>query len=216
MSYSLNEIEALAKRAARGAGLSWGLSEESAKACRWLASHDLPGVALLADVLTRNDKVPYSHVAPVSLDGIWQAPSGTLCPLASGAALNDCADRLLPGQGIEMSNLTSPLLMVPFAAWAALHIGAPVTVSWLDSQIVTDGYKIWIDDPKSEIEVSAAVALTCCRATHMDDRATAPAQRGSVDQPAWARLGVFAHRTYAPATPQSRRFGAGAGATDND
>ena len=31
MSHSLNEIEAMAKRAGRGAGLSWGLAEEAAK-----------------------------------------------------------------------------------------------------------------------------------------------------------------------------------------
>ena len=38
MSYSLNEYEALALRAARGAGLSWGLAEEAGKAVKILSS----------------------------------------------------------------------------------------------------------------------------------------------------------------------------------
>jgi hypothetical protein len=35
MMRSLNEIEAMAKRAVRGAGLAWGLAEEAGKALRW-------------------------------------------------------------------------------------------------------------------------------------------------------------------------------------
>ncbi|NND22495.1 MAG: DUF3726 domain-containing protein, partial [Silicimonas sp.] len=41
MSYSLNEVEATAKKAARGAGYPWGLAEEAAKATRWLCAHDI-------------------------------------------------------------------------------------------------------------------------------------------------------------------------------
>ena len=34
MTWSLNEIESLAKKAARGAGLDWGLAEEAGKTTR--------------------------------------------------------------------------------------------------------------------------------------------------------------------------------------
>ena len=34
MSFSLNEIEAMGRRAARGAGLHWGIAEEAGKAVR--------------------------------------------------------------------------------------------------------------------------------------------------------------------------------------
>ena len=43
MTFSLNEIEAIGKRAARGAGLPWGLAEEAGKAARWLTARGLPG-----------------------------------------------------------------------------------------------------------------------------------------------------------------------------
>ena len=216
MSHSLNEIEALSKRAARGAGLSWGMSEEAAKATRWLASHGLSGAGMLADVLTQNDGAPHKDLAPMSLSGVWKARSGRLSPLISGAALNDCSGRLAADQSIEMHNVSHPLLVVPFAAWAAIHIKAPVAVSWLDSRFKTDGFGLWIDGPIDQIETTQPVELTCTRATHRDDPIALPGQRGNVSELSWARLNAFAHRTYTPATEESRNLGAGAGASDND
>ncbi len=51
MSYSLNEYEALALRAARGAGLSWGLAEEAGKAVRILSSLGLESAQILLEAL---------------------------------------------------------------------------------------------------------------------------------------------------------------------
>lgn len=216
MSYSLNEIEALSKRASRGAGLSWGIAEEAARTVRWLASHQLPGVPLLADLLDHMDQAPRQSFAPVSFEGVWSAASGTLCPLASGAGLNDCADRLSTGQPTEMASVSHPLLVVPFAGWAAIHIAAPVAVSWLGVRITTDGYGIWVHDPNKEHDVTRTVDLTCSPVHNTDETLSMPCLRGKVPQSAWARLGSLAHRTYAPATEQSRVLGAGAGVTDND
>ncbi len=216
MTYSLNEIEAQAKRAGRGAGLSWGMAEEAARAARWLAAHDLAGPALLADVLTQNDGVDHAQVAPASLDGVWRSASGAMCPLAGGAAFNDCADRLPTGQVIEMGDVSFPLLVVPFAAWAALHIKAPVSVAWQDVRIETDGRGLWVSDPQSQINAAKVAIVTCKQAKARDDEPKHPGLRGEVNRDVWARLGIFAQRTYAPATEASRLLGAGAGVSDND
>jgi hypothetical protein len=216
VTHSLNEIEALARRATRGAGVSWGMAEEAAKATRWLASHGLPGVATLADVLTQNDGVAHETIAPASLSAVWAAPSGRLCPLAAGAALNDCADQLLPGEIMEMVHVSHPLLVVPFAAWASIHIATPVTVSWMNVRIETDGYRILIDDQNSQIDVAKTACLSCERSERLNSRATEPGFRGTVTKFDGTRLGAFAHRTYAPATKASRDLGAGAGVSDND
>lgn len=216
MSHSLNEIEALAKRAGRGSGMSWGIAEEAARAVRWLASHELPSVSVLADVLELNDQASRQTLVPMSLDGAWVASSERLCPLASGATLNDCADWLLTRDQIEMTGVSHPLLVVPFAAWAAIHIGAPVEASWLNVRIITDGYGVWINDPENQIATASATALICKRADQGEVQFKQPKSRGEVSQAAWARLGSLAHRTYAPATEASRILGAGAGVSDND
>lgn len=216
MSHSLNEIEAMAKKAARGAGYTWGMAEEAAKACRWLESHQLPGAQLLADVLTRNDQVPHNSIAPVALCGVWTAPSGTLCPIVSGAALNDSADKLASGESVEMANLSAPLLIVPFAAWAAIHLRTQVAVSWADVWIETDGFALSVDGPEGQTRMTANVALARIQVTTAQRALTNPGLRGDVSAPVWERLSALAHRTYAPATPESRELGAGAGVTDND
>ncbi len=216
MSHSLNEIASRAKYAARGAGLSWGMAEEAARATRWLASHDLAGPALLSELLHQNDGVPHTQVAPVSLDGEWQARSGTLCPIAAGAALNDCADQLADGQPVTMTDVAYPLLILPFAAWASIHLKQPVRVSWQNVQIDTDGDGIWLSDPASQLNVAQVAALRCERGPQREDAPKRPGQRGTVLPDTWARLDAFAQRTYAPATEASRLLGAGAGLSDND
>lgn len=216
MSHSLNEIAAHAKRAARGAGLSWGMAEEAGRAARWLASYDLAGPALLSDVLTQNDGLPQVQVAPVSLEGDWQAPSGDLCPLAAGTALNDCADRLADGTAIVMHNVSCPLLVLPFAAWAALHLSAPVRLAWSDLRIDTDGEALWLDNSEAQITARHAAVLTCQLAPARTDAALRPKGRGTIDPETWTQLDAFAQRTFAPATKASRLLGAGAGLSDND
>ncbi|MEP5731372.1 MAG: DUF3726 domain-containing protein [Sulfitobacter sp.] len=215
MSHSLNEIEALSKRAARGAGYSWGMAEEAARASRWLASHDLAGPAHLLEVLEQNDGVSHQLLAPVALTGVWCAASGTLCPLAAGVTLNDCADQLGQSLQIEMSNVSYPLLVVPFAAWAAVHINQPVCVMWQDLKIVTDGNSIRLSDPQSQINIVKAAVLTCCAfAGNREGAARHPGNRAGVKPETVAGLSAFAQRTYAPATDASRRLGAGL--SDND
>jgi len=202
--------------------------EKTGKAIRWLEAHELSGVEMLASLLAQNDRIAHGAVAPQflegtrALDGTWAASSGRLCPLIAGAALNDCADRLTAGRNIEMSNVSHPLLAVPFAAWAAIHLGAPVTVAWRRIRVETDGYGLWVDDPKAQIEaatpaaMSFALAAPVAPAAPRNDPAIAPGQCGHVCLAAWGHLNTFAHRTYAPASETSRLLGAGAGTSDND
>ncbi len=216
MSHSLNEIAAHAKRAARGAGLSWGMAEEAARATRWLASHGLNGPALLCEVLAKNDGVPHVQVAPVSLDGDWHARACELCPLVLGTTLNDCADRLAQGDAINARHVSHPLLVIPFAAWAAIHLSQPVRVSFAGLRIDTDGDGIWVDDPQGDLNTPKAETVTFSRTDKRADPAQRPGFRGTVTSEIWARLDTFAQRTFAPATEASRLLGAGAGLSDND
>lgn len=216
MSHSLNEIAAHIKRAARGAGLSWGMAEEAARAVRWLASHDLAGPALLGDILALNDGRPHVQAAPVSLANEWRAPKGDLCPLAVGTTLNDCADQLAKGPPIKAGNVSFPLLVLPFAAWAAVHLKHPVQLIYGNVRIETDGDAIWIDDPHCEINISRTKSITCQRAKRRTDVAKRPALRGTVTPEVWTRLDAFAQRTLAPATDASRQLGAGTGTPETD
>jgi hypothetical protein len=215
---SLNEVEAMGKRAARGAGLPWGLAEEAGKAARWLTEHGYPGAEQLADILTRNDKRDYADLAPQDVDGIWQAPCGRLCPLITGAALCDCAAEIADGRVIELGETAQPLLLVPYVAGAAKLTGAAITIAWDDVAVtlVSDGECIE-GDHRSLAARSTARVL--CRLADSVDELSAPASLANepaVPAATWNQLATFAQRTFAPATEASRLAGAGAGLSDNN
>ena len=211
MTFSLNEIEAMAKKAARGAGYAWGLAEEAGKAVRWLESHGLPGAAALVGHLN----IGNIDGPPTSLQGDWSSATGVLCPLTSGAALNDCADWLADRHVQRMTDVDHPLLILPFTAWAALHIKAPIHVAWDGMRATTDGYRLRYEALNGNPNPSRAAVVNCKMDTAGSDL-RAPALRGAISRDVWQALGEFAHRTYAPASEESRLLGAGAGVSDND
>lgn len=216
MAFSQNEIEAMGKRAARGAGLSWGLAEEAGKAARWLSSRGLPGPEELAEVLTRNDGKPYDELAPVSLDGVWCASSGRLCPLVTGAALCDRAGKIAAGVEIKLGPTAQPLLLAPFAAAAAKVTNTAIELSWGDTVIVftPDGYAI--EGNGATLTARSADGVICRRSSDVVVESIDRAPGRTVDAETWSRLAAFAQRTFAPATEASRLAGAGAGLTDSD
>lgn len=211
MTYSLNEIEAHAKKAARGGGYDWGVAEEAGKAVRWLASHGLPG----AEALTAHLEQHAHDGPPQTLDGDWSSATGALCPLTAGVTLNDCAELPTTSHGQRMKNITHPLLVVPFAAWAALHIKAPLTVVWDSVRATTNGFDLLVEGAEDDLSTPQTDVLECFAAKGSHTLA-APALRGNISPDVWAKLNTFAQRTYAPATEASRLLGAGAGVSDND
>ena len=214
----------MGKRAARGAGLSFGMAEEAGKAARWLTARGLPGVALLADLLARHDKQDYADLAPAHVGGVWQAPGGRLCPLIAGAALCDRAAEIASGRVVELGKISQPLLLAPFAAGVVKLEGGAVALTWDDVTMILTPAGHAIEGNRDRLTAKAAEAAAC---RHVDEPAVAIGEPAApVDglaapvngpaAPAWSRLEAFAQRTLAPATEASRLSGAGAGLSDNN
>ncbi len=209
MSLSLNEIEAVAKRAARGAGYQWGIAEEAAKATRWLCAQGLDGVMELSSLLKRGFANGGEAHVPTQFRGDWAGDSD-LCPLLTGASLSDCAHLLHSGP-IRIRHLVSPMILLPFAAQVARVQSQIATIQSGDFSAATDGVRLVMKDVCPPVADSIEVAL---RGT-----LTAPCAlrtRATPDSKGWEIINSFAHRTYAPATEESRLLGAGAGLSDND
>ncbi|MDC0658091.1 DUF3726 domain-containing protein [Leisingera sp. SS27] len=209
MSYALNEVEATAKRAARGAGYNWGLAEEAAKATRWLCAQGLDGTAVLAGLLEAGYAADLSAHVPQSLQGEWQA-GAPLCPLATGAAVSDCAAGLKQAP-LELGSVSQPAMVLPFAALAARQTGTCITVEGKGFQAVTDGFQLQCEGTLPD----AADRLTI-RAAGNIAQPNPSCTRAEPEESVWATLNRYAHKTYAPATEESRLLGAGAGLSDND
>lgn len=214
MSFALNEVEAMARKASRGAGYSWGMAEEASKATRWLCAQGFDGCAALAQLLAISDGVAKTDMAPATPDGVWRAPSGPLCPLMAGVALSDFA--YLLGQGeIRMQDVICPNLLLPFVAAAARQQGTTLTLDLDGVQFVTDGDELCRTRNDDAPGAGRAVGVRVHRGGSLQGALTHHS-RATPDPAIWDRLNRLAGRTYAPSTEESRLLGAGAGLSDND
>ena len=212
MNWSLNELEAMCRKAARGAGYSWGLAEEAGKATRWLAAAGLPGPACLLHLLKAVDGRDFAGFTPDITDATCTASLGFLCPLLTGAALCDGAFGPPPSQVLRLMNLSSPLLLLPFVLttfetaqlrWTRVQLS-------VDQGVVSrDGAVLDLACPQADVAILEPYATVGGRPLAVQTRAILAADTCT-------RLEAFAHRTFAPATKASRLAGAGAGLLDND
>jgi len=195
---SFNELDAMAKKAARGIGCPWGMAEEAGKAARWLCARGEDGGRLLAGHLTAAETCCCSD---------WDRAQR--CPLRVGALLGDSLDVLAGDESLTFDEVGHPLLV---AAFVVREEGC-VVIAWEDATVVVSHEAMKAGG--AALHADTGVNLRCT-AQH-DALPVEPwLSRAEVDETAWATLMTLAHRTYAPATDESRAKGAGANLDDND
>lgn len=209
MIVSLNEIEGTVLKAARGAGYSWGLAEEAAAAARWLALWDLPWLANVTAVLSREAAAERN-------------PDAATNPLLVGAA---CTDR--PALH-DRDALVLPLIRAPLWLVGVLGNGlAPTPVrlafAWTATRITIE--RGIVVSASGTLDAATAEPLRISMLAVPDEElAEWPASKASLPRPggrhvddvAWSPLAALEANTYVPASMQSRVAGAGAGLSDND
>lgn len=211
MNVSLNEVEALAKKAARGVGYSWGLADEAGRATRWLCAHRFDGTASLLGLLNTIDHSGIAQCTPNKEGNDWRSASGKTCPLHMGAAL---LDRIhdFECQGTQtVYAIERPIFLLPFAEEAAIELGTAVRLSLGDQHVMVDKNTVSRTPliPDFSMKVEVALASAELRSQPLNTRATP-------NEHCWAELNKLASRTYAPSTEQSRKLGANSGTSDND
>lgn len=216
MSWSLGEIEALARKAAKGAGYSWGMAEEAGKSVRFLCAAGLPGAEALAGLLTLNDTRDYQDFRPDCTLATWQAASDTLCPIVTGTALCDRAQPLAQGTQVTLGSTAYPLLLLPSIASASDMTETPLSLQWAGLRMTRANRETWIEQKDDAALVQDVAQVMILQDAQQHGERVRRAYRGDIAQDVAEVLGAFAHRTYAPDTPESRLSGAGAGLTDND
>lgn len=209
MNLSLNEVEALVKKACRGSGLNWGASAEVARTMRWLVGHQPDALTDLTQLLRNNDQVSTAAVSPGNLLSPWLAASGHLSPLMAGLSLCDVADQL-SDEPLYMEQVDSPRLLIGFLGRAASARALTLALVTEKATATTDGIGLaaagdWATAQRVQVRVVAPQPLPAAQTS-----------RVTIDRPTFEALLAFGERTYAPATEQSRLSGAGAGLSDND
>jgi hypothetical protein len=210
MIVSLNEVETTILKAARGAGMSWGLAEEAAQAARWLAARRLAFEPLFVQLFEAE-----AWRTDLDFDGRCLRPRAVgswLCPIRAGAFLSDLGDRL----AIRVERLLCPMLLVPFAA----RFEQRVELAWEGATLHFDGGGGVSSSTQAEgldaLQVAEA-ALRSADGRTEEGRPIASRQGGvAIDMAAWSKLQNFEARVYVPASLESRQSGAGAALDDND
>ncbi len=217
---SCNEAMSLCLKAARGAGMDWGMAEEAGFAAAWLVSLGIDGPTYLRAHLERAEGKDWNDLCPVVTPTTWRsAKDQTVCPIILGATLCDYAglpEGLQPNACIALGCVSAPILLIPFLAELALERNLTITLAWADGSICIE------DDMASfgtasellstlqlDLKVSAKPAQQPFKT---DARPTANAHTTAATI---AALNNFAMRTTVPASDASRAR-AGSTLSDND
>jgi hypothetical protein len=191
---SLNEVETLAAKAARGAGLPWGAAEDTGRSAAWLARHLGAWAEKLLALL--ENPLPASQ-SPLLLAG----------PLADGA--------LATAERVAAPIWVAPLFLLGPGRCSAVALrlsAAEIRCNPGENPSASRHEAALISLPPGEVSVHRSSA----RLAPLAHALPARFRRSAVGLPALARLEALAALTCVPASDESRRRGAGAGLLDDE
>ncbi len=204
---SCSEVGALCLKAARGAGLSWGLAEEAGYAARWLYERGLDGPGALLDVL---DKADTCGAAALSEGSIRPKAHSALSPITVGTALSDFAG-LRPGP-VCAKPVLRPLLVLPFLHQMAFATQEARLLKWAQGSVAVDpNGGVWGE--AALLEKADVTEVVVSVAQDVPDPVASVAGPAPLRPEILRRLDEYAMRTTVPATAASR---SDAGSTNGD
>ena len=207
VNLSLNEAQALAKKAAKGAGINWGAAHETGRAVRWLLEQGIDPFPGLLATLDAQLGWPEAELAPQRLGGELSGRHGILSGIMAGLSLADFG--VQDQSSIQMQGVVGAELIAGFIA-LSLNSG--------EGCLMTDGVcsmKFSRNACQRDRPQSWRTEITLCASALPSDNKES-FKRADILPVHLEKLEIFANRTYAPATEASRLAGAGSALSDND
>lgn len=205
MFVSLNQIEQTSRKAAKGAGLTWGVADDLGKAVRWLSALGLDGSGALLQMLQQcrfNEARCSRSTQKVDSVGVGLAIADLS---GSTTACNE-----LPKQ------VCFPLIAAALAAMNLQLRQQPVALAWGKASIHVIADNVYVNGLDIDLMTKQTGDFNVLEAKPIGIAKLAVAGEQSVNTNVLRALESFAHRTYVEATDASRLAGAGAGLNDND
>ena len=200
---SFSEIETISKRASRGAGFSWGVSEEIGKSVRLMEMFGLPGILYLTSYLNQIGNHNYQKITIISADNI--SNNIPYCPISVGLNFMDQVHNLEKIDKINFSNLAYPLLIVPFLSRSSEIIGKKILLNLENFKFLFNyNQSIFSNFDNSLIEKTTKFFISFNQ------------NEDSFDKMTWDTLYKISQKTFVDETESSKQTSAGAGLTDND
>ena len=200
---SFSEIETISKRASKGAGFSWGVSEEIGKSVRLMEMFGLPGILYLTSYLNQIGNHNYQKITIISADNI--SNNIPYCPISVGLNFMDQVHNLEKVNKINFSNLAYPLLIVPFLSRSSEIIGKKILLNLENFKFLFNyNQSIFSNFDNSFIEKTTKFFISFNQ------------NEDSFDKMTWDTLYKISQKTFVDETESSKKTSAGAGLTDND
>ena len=200
---SFSEIETISKRASRGAGFSWGVSEEIGKSVRLLEMFGLPGILYLKSYLEQINNYNYQKITLISADNI--SNNIPYCPISVGVNFMDQVYNLEKIDKIYFSNLAYPLLVVPFLSRSSEIIGKKILLN-------LENYKFLFNFNQSILSNFNNSLISKTTNFFM----SFSQNEDNFDKTTWDTLYKISQKTFVDESESSKKTSAGAGLIDND
>ena len=200
---SFSEIDTTVKRACRGSGFSWGISEEVGKNIKLLELYGLPGLKNLSSYLKMINEKKFQNISLISKNNSSKIP---YCPIISGINFIDQVKMLENDDEIVFRNLSFPILFLPFVSRSAEIIGKKIELT-IDEKIFLLNYNQSIYSnyfSENVIENSKIVKITFLK------------NKNNFNDKEWNDIFEISKNTFVEETEELKQNAAGAGLTDND
>lgn len=215
--YSLNEIDAELRKAARGAGLSWGLAEDVGRMARRVAQSTPEHLGRLVDSLEALHEADHSVHIISDPTGIRSLEALPLSPLVLGPAIADRIKDIAEGTLHIASPIAMPDLLAPTLTCIAVSLQCRLRLRMEEREITIGSDAAYVMATLGEHEMERGMTISALPAPDMLESAPVMQSGGVViADELWRRFDALAILTYVPASEHSRLAGAGAGLSDND
>ena len=200
---SFSEIDTAVKRASKGIGFSWGISEEVGKNIRLLEMFGLPGLKNLNQYYKIFKEKKFQNLTLVSKENSSKIP---YCPIIAGINFLDQVNNLEELEEIKFDNLGFPILFIPFVSRASEIIGKRIFLTIDEKEFLLNfNQSIYSNYLSGDIvEKSEKINLQFLE------------NKNSFSENEWSELYKISENTFVEETEESKQKAAGAGLTDND
>jgi len=201
---SLSEIDTLSKRASKGIGFSWGISEEIGKSIRLMEMFGLPGLKNLNNYFKTVKTNQFQNISLITEKNI--SNKIPYCPLIAGINFMDQINSLEKFKKINFYNMAYPILFIPFVSRSSEIIGKKLSLR-IENQTYLLNFnqsiylKNIIENLKDNAELLEIEFIE---------------NKNSFDEKDWQELYKLSEETFVKESESSKNTGAGAGLLDND
>ena len=201
---SLSEIDTLSKRASKGMGFSWGISEEIGKSIKLMEMFGLPGLKNLNNYFKVIKRSQFQNISLITETNI--SNKIPYCPLITGINFMDQIHSLEKHNKIIFNNMAYPILLIPFISRSSEIIGKRLSLKVENETFLLNfnqsiHFKSNSSNLKDKVEVLEIEFLK---------------NENTFDEKDWEELYKISEETFVKENENLKNTAAGAGLTDND